>query len=1062
MLKITKVNNTIKVEGLDNKHFPDNGTLMIPLNSVIILTDESGIATFRSAANNDVLFSGLIENIEIDGSTYTKDTIVTAFSNIANAASGGGGGGSDYDDTEVRNLIAQETSNREQADETLQGAISALAETTGESLEKKQDTLVSGTNIKTVNGESVLGSGNINIKANQTFPTNWRTANTNTMAQLVEDVYKDSTATEGNMYMKTIYNRGLPAGIVNAEVKIEILKSENGVKVVLYTITSSDIEPYHWEMTAVGTEMTEWRHWLTQHQDISNLATKEEIQSVEEKIPTVPTNVSAFTNDAGYITEHQSLDDYYTKTQVDTKVSEATSDMETRTHASETYATKSEIPSLDGYATEQWVENKNYLTQHQDISGKANASDLEAHTGNTEIHVTIADKNAWNAKAETTDIPDVTGYIDDAVYDSETKRINFKHGETVIAYIDATSFVKDGMVSNVEITGGNLVITFNTDAGHEPISIALTDIFNPANYYTKTDIDTALGNKANSSDVYTKTEVDTALSGKQPTGDYATNTALTEGLALKANSADLADVATSGSYTDLEDKPVLFSGDYNDLANKPSLATVATSGSYNDLSDKPVIPTVPTNVSEFTNDAGYTTNEGTIIGITMNGVSKGTSGVVDLGTVITEHQSLEGLATTTQVSSAVSALGEAIEQELEENYQPKLTAGNNITIENNVISATGGGGGGGLDEDTEKALAQSIVTLKEEKADRVMLNNYQLKGDYVTGKTVDDKIAAAVADYRTEEDAVNDEKTTAAAINDLKSISCLGDSKLTHTYGYEKTYLDWLNVATATDEITEEGLVKNATYITGSTVRKAVTTNNDVPYYWFGNDPESSVVTFAEGNVYMTVEFDGTETDFLGNEKSTGHKVEMKFTDFGTNGQTELIGWTLFIDDEQWVGETDGSHAGYPIDENITGTNVMQTQGYVNTSNPASKVQTVFSFGSVSEIAAANNLFEYWFGLVLRTDKVDGSTVLKMGGSNDYMYYKLTLKSVSTGSGMKLKANTKGDVSTDNNPQRMNEYIRYNNNTKAYLLTDKNYDTVTVSRSEFEALVARVAALENN
>ena len=38
------------------------------------------------------------------------------------------------------------------------------------------------------------------------------------------------------------------------------------------------------------------------------------------------------------------------------------------------------------------------------------------------------------------------------------------------------------------------------------------------------------------------------------------------------------------------------------------LATVATSGSYNDLDDKPTIPTVPTNVSSFTNDAGYLTS----------------------------------------------------------------------------------------------------------------------------------------------------------------------------------------------------------------------------------------------------------------------------------------------------------------------------------------------------------------------------------------------------------------------------------------------------------------------
>ena len=40
---------------------------------------------------------------------------------------------------------------------------------------------------------------------------------------------------------------------------------------------------------------------------------------------------------------------------------------------------------------------------------------------------------------------------------------------------------------------------------------------------------------------------------------------------------------------------------------KAKLAPVAVSGSYTDLSDKPSIPTVPTAVSAFTNDAGYIT-----------------------------------------------------------------------------------------------------------------------------------------------------------------------------------------------------------------------------------------------------------------------------------------------------------------------------------------------------------------------------------------------------------------------------------------------------------------------
>ena len=45
-----------------------------------------------------------------------------------------------------------------------------------------------------------------------------------------------------------------------------------------------------------------------------------------------------------------------------------------------------------------------------------------------------------------------------------------------------------------------------------------------------------------------------------------------------------------------------------------------------------------------TNPNGYTSNVGTITGITMNGASKGTSGVVDLGTVITSHQDISGKA----------------------------------------------------------------------------------------------------------------------------------------------------------------------------------------------------------------------------------------------------------------------------------------------------------------------------------------------------------------------------------------------------------------------------------
>ena len=40
------------------------------------------------------------------------------------------------------------------------------------------------------------------------------------------------------------------------------------------------------------------------------------------------------------------------------------------------YAKKSDIPSLDGYATEQWVLGKGYLTEHQDLSAYAKKTDI--------------------------------------------------------------------------------------------------------------------------------------------------------------------------------------------------------------------------------------------------------------------------------------------------------------------------------------------------------------------------------------------------------------------------------------------------------------------------------------------------------------------------------------------------------------------------------------------------------------------------------------------------------------------------------------------------------------
>lgn len=72
-------------------------------------------------------------------------------------------------------------------------------------------------------------------------------------------------------------------------------------------------------------------------------------------------------------------------------------------------------------------------------------------------------------------------------YNTETKKINLEgFNSSIIASIDATAFIKDGMINTVELVtdpeshdpGTYLVITFNTDAGKDAIYLDVTSLIN--------------------------------------------------------------------------------------------------------------------------------------------------------------------------------------------------------------------------------------------------------------------------------------------------------------------------------------------------------------------------------------------------------------------------------------------------------------------------------------------------------------------------------------------------------------------------------------------------------
>lgn len=180
MIKISKQNNSLIVEGIDNVFYPNNGDNSYPLNSLIVVTDNSDMATFRSVATNDVLFSGLIQNITINGEAVTKDNIIEKFDAVSNSSTGGGGTVDAYTKEEADTKFATKTeltnvqTVANDAD-TKVDALTPRVEGVEATLGNKQDTLVSGTNIKTINNQSILGEGNIEISGGEVDLTNYYT-----------------------------------------------------------------------------------------------------------------------------------------------------------------------------------------------------------------------------------------------------------------------------------------------------------------------------------------------------------------------------------------------------------------------------------------------------------------------------------------------------------------------------------------------------------------------------------------------------------------------------------------------------------------------------------------------------------------------------------------------------------------------------------------------------------------------------------------------------------------------------------------------------------------------
>lgn len=123
-----------------------------------------------------------------------------------------------------------------------------------------QEELVSQVNIKSIDGNSLLGSGNLELSTYLPFPNSW-TTNSTTKA-FCDDVAADTSAVAGKAYLgEVVFSDLNTVGLVNAEIVVEIIAgSTAATKIIVLRMTSGNHAPYQWQYTYWngGSDVSGW------------------------------------------------------------------------------------------------------------------------------------------------------------------------------------------------------------------------------------------------------------------------------------------------------------------------------------------------------------------------------------------------------------------------------------------------------------------------------------------------------------------------------------------------------------------------------------------------------------------------------------------------------------------------------------------------------------------------------------------------------------------------------------------------------------------------------------
>lgn len=314
------------------------------------------------------------------------------------------------------------------------------------------------------------------------------------------------------------------------------------------------------------------------------LASSEDIVTINSELEQIKSTIPSAENIDNQITER--LADYPTKEEVTTEILDAVANKadksEIPTKTSQLTNDSGFISSLDGYATEKWVED-NYLTKEATESAlnskqnKLNQGDgivIEENTISADYN-TIRNKpslngtelsgaasivpaiNIQSVPSKVTLAPVFGNQTGEAVelpiYNTETNQAGIVNGPLYAQLAD--KYTKDEVDEKLATKQGVFTpqapLAFNEDksqlsvdlSGYQPVGdyalksdipTKVSELTNDSNFVTEAEVSGDLAGKAD------KTYVDEQLATKQPVGDYATKTEL----AGKADSSVVESLST--------------------------------------------------------------------------------------------------------------------------------------------------------------------------------------------------------------------------------------------------------------------------------------------------------------------------------------------------------------------------------------------------------------------------------------------------------------------------------------------------------------------------------------